>query len=921
MKRFYLLVLLPLLFVSSCHHKKHEIPGTVTSRDTTPPGEVKNLKIISLDTALKLTWENPSDTDLKGILIVRREDRYPSSSTSDGIKAYSGRITTSFTDVNLVNGRRYYYRVFTYDNSFNFSNGVTISGVPEHIINPTEIPDVKHPHILLDRSQFGFTVEWTKPAGSWRYKVQFSNNQGTWDFTTGGNSIHITGVPVTVFNQNSILILTCTPDYSRCNDGVKLSFNIPFVTTYPGNFIPNGSISEPQETAIIEKLGDGIIYTGGSNLKFIKIYPGVTTFTVTMPLNQEIPLHVEGLVDQISGSRVINLITMGQGDQINYLKLERCSYNVYGDSTTNISGIILDESSENYNCADMAITGKSTQVIFSRENKFYIQDIDHGSSIPRLLYSADTILVINYCRDFVDLNNSGKTVVEERDPGGKWSSINIIDLLNPAAEKTISTFLSDNPPDIDIATYTENGDTYHLILLSYTDSGKSSLILYYNNPATGDGWKSFDIGKYIYKFNDYPVSSSDLYIDPQSNIIYASAITSSQQQFFTVKNYVSVVLFTISSGNVNLNQSGINTEYTASTAFFNQTAIEMVSPDYIYLVSLPSFSFSFEIEKYQLTGGTLATPVGSTPVQTYSFFRGIDDKFMEGNNTIYSITSGYPSSKYTSSGQDFTVLYHESTPSVIYVNNNTDIYENGNQMYSGSSTISYLTGGDYASNLPIFTFTDTNAMRMGIKKDSNWIFTTLVNSSSGLCKTGFTSFYPIFTTDTFKNTMMTFFVRSNNNKLEAIRWENKLFNRCITFSYTVTSTVDHMAVISDSGIYYLTISQHSGSGSSSDPVFSDLLEIGSDGTLIQTIRIPDHATMAVPVINSYFAEGKLMVVYYNPALMELKGYIPDLDYTTPLMGINLGTSAHEIHPYLEYSEGNPFLELTDTYGMGIRIYP
>lgn len=89
------------------------------SKDKTPPPPITNFSAEEQDSAVKLTWVNPVDTDFAGVRIMRKTDGYPTG-PSDGTLIYSGGANT-YTDTGLINGTTYYYRAFTFDFDRNFN--------------------------------------------------------------------------------------------------------------------------------------------------------------------------------------------------------------------------------------------------------------------------------------------------------------------------------------------------------------------------------------------------------------------------------------------------------------------------------------------------------------------------------------------------------------------------------------------------------------------------------------------------------------------------------------------------------------------------------------------------------------------------------------------------------------------------------
>jgi len=96
--------------------------------DTVPPANVLNLEAIPGNQQILLRWEAPPDKDFAGVRIMGSLEFFPTNPW-DGILVYQGK-KTSFLAVGLVNGKRYYYTVFSYDKAGNFSSGAIISAVP-----------------------------------------------------------------------------------------------------------------------------------------------------------------------------------------------------------------------------------------------------------------------------------------------------------------------------------------------------------------------------------------------------------------------------------------------------------------------------------------------------------------------------------------------------------------------------------------------------------------------------------------------------------------------------------------------------------------------------------------------------------------------------------------------------------------------
>jgi len=92
--------------------------------DLKAPANVTNLGSVAVLNGAEITWHNPSDSDLAGVKVVRSETFYPIS-VNDGDVIYDG-LGESLID-QLQNEKIYFYSVFSYDLSGNYSSGALIA--------------------------------------------------------------------------------------------------------------------------------------------------------------------------------------------------------------------------------------------------------------------------------------------------------------------------------------------------------------------------------------------------------------------------------------------------------------------------------------------------------------------------------------------------------------------------------------------------------------------------------------------------------------------------------------------------------------------------------------------------------------------------------------------------------------------------
>jgi len=153
-------------------NKESNIVDFTVGADTTPPGNVTGLSVVNPATGgqLNLSWANPGDADLNGILIIRRQGGIPTGTPvagttysvgniiGDGTVVYAA-LGTSFNNTGLTNGQLYGYKVCSYDNVRNYASGVTGSGTPTSTNTAPNSPTA-----LVQYKADGTTVI---PYGAW----------------------------------------------------------------------------------------------------------------------------------------------------------------------------------------------------------------------------------------------------------------------------------------------------------------------------------------------------------------------------------------------------------------------------------------------------------------------------------------------------------------------------------------------------------------------------------------------------------------------------------------------------------------------------------------------------------------------------------------------------------------------------------
>lgn len=214
--------------------KSHGLGGRYGSGDRLPPPPVTNLKQLSTNGRVELTWDNPVDTDFAGLIIVRSQDGFPRD-RFDGVQIFDG-IAASYMDEGLTNYQDYFYRIFTYDYDQNYNDHLSqrIKGRPEEtyvygftidLSNPNPDTSVKYTH----------DAEYFSPgATSWQDTWLFrgirpvllnTNGQVVVELDKNDFSKDVNGNPVVLFGGHNVMI-----EFPKFYTAVKREHDLVHVT-------------------------------------------------------------------------------------------------------------------------------------------------------------------------------------------------------------------------------------------------------------------------------------------------------------------------------------------------------------------------------------------------------------------------------------------------------------------------------------------------------------------------------------------------------------------------------------------------------------------------------------------------------------------------------------------------------------------
>jgi hypothetical protein len=228
----------------------NSVPG---QGDATPPGQVKNFRVVSYSaTTITLTWWTPNDQDFKGVMLRYSTTDYPATPTDgdlalDDNYAFPNTIV-AWNHLGLTPGTTYYYSIFTYDASGNYSDSMNLTGSTAY---PPVISSVPETIALVDQP-YTYDVEATD--SDLNDVVTFSLLIAPDGMTIDPGSGMITWAPESGDAGDTIVSVRARDTY---NSSDTQTFTL-YVSD--GNFKPHiDSTSPPADTAIFE--GDSLLFT------------------------------------------------------------------------------------------------------------------------------------------------------------------------------------------------------------------------------------------------------------------------------------------------------------------------------------------------------------------------------------------------------------------------------------------------------------------------------------------------------------------------------------------------------------------------------------------------------------------------------------------------------------------------------------
>ena len=186
--------------------------------DDISPANVEDLKASEGEEEIELSWKNPPDPDFKEVRIVRNNQFYPQG-PNDGEVVYQGS-KDGFIDKDVFD-EDYYYTIFAYDGSGNYSSGAIIKA------KPTKAPQAPpRPPVILPTDPPAVPLE---IEGLTLEDISFTQD-GKVIEVKEGSILADTGKPMKIsikYDKLPEVLKTIVINLEKCDYGKKLNPNSP----------------------------------------------------------------------------------------------------------------------------------------------------------------------------------------------------------------------------------------------------------------------------------------------------------------------------------------------------------------------------------------------------------------------------------------------------------------------------------------------------------------------------------------------------------------------------------------------------------------------------------------------------------------------------------------------------------------------
>ena len=141
-------------------------------KDTTPPKEVTNLKAVTGDGKISLSWTNPADADLYQVEITAT----PAAGTLKNPVYLSAEKSKAmnFTAEGLTNGTAYTFTIRTIDKSLNKSAGISTAEAVKPVDTSDKTPPAEVTELKAVAGNGKVSLSWVNPADADLYQVEIT---------------------------------------------------------------------------------------------------------------------------------------------------------------------------------------------------------------------------------------------------------------------------------------------------------------------------------------------------------------------------------------------------------------------------------------------------------------------------------------------------------------------------------------------------------------------------------------------------------------------------------------------------------------------------------------------------------------------------------------------------------------------------